>query len=310
MTPRRPAHSGFTLIELLVVISIIALLIGILLPALAGARSTARSVVCASRMRQVAIGWQLYANANDDISVPAQPGRFADEARNVYDVGNGRQYRPRWYAAMGREAGFFAFAQPSDLQEDEHSVQVTGEVFLCPEAADWTSARNHPYGYNHQFLGNTRFVNDDENDGFIRFPVRTSQIRSSETVLAADSLGTAAGKPERERTPNRPDGSRDPTLSALGGHGYALDPPRLSPTSDYADRRNRAPEHRSAPDARHRGSANVSFCDGHVETRTLGELGYVVGAEGVVEALDPVADNSRFSGTGLDDDVPDLVRSP
>ncbi len=298
---------GFSLIELLVVILIIGVLLGVLLPALGGAKQQAQSTVCASRMRQVAIGWTLYADANDDISLPGQPGRYSDPSLNLYDVGNGLQYRPRWYAMMGAAAGFFAFAEPSREPADEHSLQVMNKIFLCPTADDWTSTRNHPYGYNHQFLGNTRFRNDNEAEGFIKFPVRISGIDSSRTVLAGDSLGTAGGKPRSVRTPNLVDGSRHPELTSLGGHGYILDPPRLTPDSDYADRRNRLPEHRSAPDERHLGKANFSFADGHVVISSAADMGYVKNADGSFAAWGPGTSNSKFSGTSRDVDPP-LVR--
>ncbi|USN98166.1 MAG: prepilin-type N-terminal cleavage/methylation domain-containing protein [Phycisphaeraceae bacterium] len=308
------AVSAFTLIELLVVIAIISVLIAILLPALGAARASADAIVCASRMRQVGIGWQHYADANDDISVPGQPGRYDDESLNLYPLGNGLHYRPRWFALIGAAAGFDAYSQPSADRDDEHSLPVDGsEVFLCPTVPDWVSTRNSPYGYNHQFLGNTRFRNtDDDSSGVINFPVRASSIAAAQTVLAADNMGTAAGKPARLREPNHTDGSRDDSdgtvLSALGGHGYVLDPPRLAEqNSDYADPRYRADPHRSAPHERHAGKANVSFCDGHVDRMSLREMGYRVESDGSVAARGEDTSNQMFSGTLIDELAPGLT---
>ncbi len=58
-------RSSFTLIELLVVVSVIALLISLLLPAIEGAREAARTTGCLSNMRQLGLGFRLYLNDND-----------------------------------------------------------------------------------------------------------------------------------------------------------------------------------------------------------------------------------------------------
>ena len=72
MSPKRRA---FTLIELLVVISIIALLIALLLPALAHAREAAWHAVCLSNQRQLAMATLVYAEDHDGIvPVGLQPG--------------------------------------------------------------------------------------------------------------------------------------------------------------------------------------------------------------------------------------------
>jgi len=62
----KPAKWGFTLIELLIVVAIIALLLAILLPAFNGAKRIARSVFCQGNLRQIAIGWDIYLDENQE----------------------------------------------------------------------------------------------------------------------------------------------------------------------------------------------------------------------------------------------------
>lgn len=70
---------AFSLVELLVVIAVIAILAGLLLPALSRARSKALSVACRSNLRQLSLGWMLYAEDNR--------GRLTENPGGVYFTG-------------------------------------------------------------------------------------------------------------------------------------------------------------------------------------------------------------------------------
>jgi prepilin-type N-terminal cleavage/methylation domain-containing protein len=74
--PAFPDKRGFTLIELLVVIAIIAILAGLLMPALGKAKQTAYMSKCLSNLRQIGLGMQLYVDDNNDTFPPAALSQF------------------------------------------------------------------------------------------------------------------------------------------------------------------------------------------------------------------------------------------
>lgn len=123
-------EAGFTLIELLVVIAIIAILAGMLLPALSRAKTKAQGISCMNNLRQLMLGWKLYA---DDFN-----GQLVAAEENME---GGR--RPNWFS------GWMDFSSARvnwDIQNDMVKsplwdyVGQTPDIFKCP--ADRAAVRD------------------------------------------------------------------------------------------------------------------------------------------------------------------------
>ncbi|MGB0716998.1 MAG: type II secretion system protein [Phycisphaerae bacterium] len=304
MNQRRSLRSGFTLIEVLVVISIIALLLTILIPVLSKARGEGKAAVCLARLRVIGQGMVIYANDYTDTLVPSRMPKIDNENWRVRLPG-GVKYRPSFLTMMGSEIGLQPFDDPQPTKTDIDRFGEPGDrqdysndAYLCPEVTDWTDERNGCYGFNYQFLGNSRLRGSGRVNDYKNWPVKTSWVRSpARCVAVADSMGTAASfhrRGRRDYQQNRPGESgsgRD--ANAYGNEGFNLDAPLLDPDDgEMANLNGGSDNSRTALHERHNRKGIVLWMDGHGSRETLRTLGYDVEPETGIVTFD--GDNSLF----------------
>ena len=172
---RRRVPSGFSLLELLVVISIVAILIGLLLPSLRLVRAQAQRAQCGSNLRQLGLANIAYGNEHD--------GRFAPGASRFLDN------LDRWHGH--RDSIYERFVPKGGALSP--FLGPIGAVGKCPtfapdrsQAGDDFEAGSGGYGYNNAFLG------VDERGGDAR-GVRIADIaRPIDTVMFADAAFAAS----------------------------------------------------------------------------------------------------------------------
>ncbi|BAM03447.1 type II secretion system protein [Phycisphaera mikurensis] len=178
-TPLRSAPMGFTLIELLVVISIIALLIGILLPALGAARSSARDMQCLSNTRQVAIAATAYATDNKDYSVRATSnGAFT--ADNITEYWSGKLVIGE-YGATVEMYQCPVFEPDPSFTFDPYDGSALGAMLANPGHINW---RMIDYGTNWYTVSGRRSYARPGETG------QQAAARSIQTYNLADASNT------------------------------------------------------------------------------------------------------------------------
>jgi len=242
MHKRHPsATRGFTIVELLVTISIIALLIGMLLPGLGMVRATARATKSQSNLRQWGMGTIAWSGMHDD-KLPWEGLKDAN------DMGTNLAEPNYWANAIPSMVGQRTYADISNLAfEEQRNVEMSGvaeSVFLDPSArpaneTPWGFGSPGEGGFRHQFyfnyVPNSQLNNTYMKDGNIPdyAPTRTMSLAqigfADKTILMLEMRANPNELPAtdphcgRDLNRHRSDWKRFAARHFKGGHVMLAD---------------------------------------------------------------------------------------